>query len=226
MFYKKLATALKSYGFEYNPYDPCVANKVVGGKVLTLCHHVDDCKISHVDTKVVDETISLLKGDFEIMFEDGSGAMQVHRGKIHVYVGMTLNYEYSGEVRVSMINYVQEVIEAFNKAKLKFNEGFVEVKPKKRSRSSSQITAAPKNLFVVNEECEKLNDTDRESLHSIVQKMLYVAKRARPDTMTAMSFLTKRVKNPDQDEGRPVQAGVHGTVFGVDVEVAANTKRR
>ncbi len=23
MFYKKLVTALKSYGFEYNPYDPC-----------------------------------------------------------------------------------------------------------------------------------------------------------------------------------------------------------
>jgi hypothetical protein len=35
MFYKKLSTALKSYGFEYNPYDACVANKVVGGKVLT-----------------------------------------------------------------------------------------------------------------------------------------------------------------------------------------------
>jgi hypothetical protein len=62
MFYKKLATALKSYGFEYNPYDACVANKVVGGKVLTICHHVDDCKISHEQAEVVDETISLIEG--------------------------------------------------------------------------------------------------------------------------------------------------------------------
>ena len=68
MFYKKLVSALKLYGFEYNPYDPCVANKVVEGKILTICHHVDDCKISHVSTSIVDETISLLKADFEIIF--------------------------------------------------------------------------------------------------------------------------------------------------------------
>ena len=35
---------------------------------------MDDCKISHVSTSVVDETISLLKADFEIIFEDGLGA--------------------------------------------------------------------------------------------------------------------------------------------------------
>ena len=64
-----------------------MANKIVEGKIATICHHVDDCKISHVSTHVVDETISLLKADFEIIFEDGSGAMQVRRGKTHVYDG-------------------------------------------------------------------------------------------------------------------------------------------
>jgi hypothetical protein len=200
MFYKKLVTALKTYGFEYNPYKPCVANKIVGGKVLTICHHVDDCKISHVSPKVMDEIISLLKKDFEIIFEDGSGAMQVHRGKTHVYVGMTLDYMYSGEVYVTMIKYVEDICEVFKQAQSKYNDGFVEVKPKKRNRSSSQITAAPKNLFVVNEECEPLNDSDRESFHSIVAKSLFVAKRARPDIMTAISFLTKQVKKPDRDD--------------------------
>ena len=53
--------------------------------MLTICHHVDDCKISQVHAAVVDETISLIRGDFEILFEDGSGAMQVHRGKICKY---------------------------------------------------------------------------------------------------------------------------------------------
>ena len=38
-------------------YDPCVANKVVDSKVLTVCFHVDDVKISHVLSKVVDDTI-------------------------------------------------------------------------------------------------------------------------------------------------------------------------
>ncbi len=28
LFYKKLVEDLKSVGFEINPYDPCVANKI------------------------------------------------------------------------------------------------------------------------------------------------------------------------------------------------------
>ena len=77
LFYKKLVTSLKGNGFELNPYDPCVANKMVEDKVLTICFHVDDCKISHESTPVVDNTISWLKEDYEVLFEDGSGAMKV-----------------------------------------------------------------------------------------------------------------------------------------------------
>ena len=50
-----------------------------------------------------------------------------------------------------MIKHVDDIIETFEQAELKFNDGFIKVRSKKRSRSSSQITAAPKNLFVVNE---------------------------------------------------------------------------
>jgi hypothetical protein len=55
-------------------------------------------KISHVSEKVVDNIISLLKEDFQIIFEDGSGSMQVRRGDTHVYVGMTLDYSHRGQV--------------------------------------------------------------------------------------------------------------------------------
>ena len=45
LFYKKLVTILKGNEFELNPYDPCVANKMVEDKVLTICFHMYDCKI-------------------------------------------------------------------------------------------------------------------------------------------------------------------------------------
>ena len=32
LFYKKLVGDLEAYGFGINPYDPCVANKMIGGK--------------------------------------------------------------------------------------------------------------------------------------------------------------------------------------------------
>ena len=60
LYYKKFSRSLKSIGFEKNPYDPCVWNKVVNGKQLTICFHVDDCKLSHVSPKVINQTIEWL----------------------------------------------------------------------------------------------------------------------------------------------------------------------
>jgi hypothetical protein len=61
LFYQKLLKDLEDNGFELNPYDPCVANKVINGKQFTINWHVDDLKLSHVDAKVVDDTITWLK---------------------------------------------------------------------------------------------------------------------------------------------------------------------
>ena len=44
---------LEAYGFRINPYEPCVANKMVGRKQLTVCWHMDDIKISCIDKKMI-----------------------------------------------------------------------------------------------------------------------------------------------------------------------------
>ena len=95
LYYKKFVKSLKSKGFKLNPYDPRVANKQVKGEQLTVCFHVDDCKISHLSPKVVGETIEWLRSEYEHVFEDGTGLMKVHRGKTHKYLGMTLDYRQS-----------------------------------------------------------------------------------------------------------------------------------
>ena len=61
LFHRKFVKDLKSYGFELNPYDPCVANKMVNGKQLTVCWHVDDLKASHEDSEVIDEFMKRLQ---------------------------------------------------------------------------------------------------------------------------------------------------------------------
>ena len=53
IFYRKLVADLTSIGFEINPYDPCVANKIIDGKQMTICWHVDDLYIGHEDPHVV-----------------------------------------------------------------------------------------------------------------------------------------------------------------------------
>ena len=65
MFYQKLLKDLESKGFVVNPYDPCVANKVINGEQFTIVWHVDDLKLSHKDPEVVTEMIAYLKGLYE-----------------------------------------------------------------------------------------------------------------------------------------------------------------
>ncbi len=47
LFYRKLIKELKEMGFEINPFDPCVANKIVDGTQMTVRWHIDDLMISH-----------------------------------------------------------------------------------------------------------------------------------------------------------------------------------
>ena len=57
LYYRKFTMSLCSQDFVMNPYDPCVFNKMIGGKQMTVCIHVDDCKLSHVDPSVNDQVI-------------------------------------------------------------------------------------------------------------------------------------------------------------------------
>ena len=111
LYYKKFVKSLTKHGFKLNPYDGCVANKIVKGKQITICFHVDDCKISHEWTKVVDATIKWLRAEYESIFEDGS---KVHRGKVHKYLGMSLDFSHKGHCRVTMYDYLDGILQTFD----------------------------------------------------------------------------------------------------------------
>ena len=84
LFYEKLVGDLEGYGFRINTNDPCVANKMIGGKHLTVCWHVDDLKISCVDANEVKKMMQWLESEY--------GEMSGSRGKRHDYLGMWIDY--------------------------------------------------------------------------------------------------------------------------------------
>jgi hypothetical protein len=186
LYYLKFVKSLTDVGFIINPYDMCVANKIIEGKQMTICFHVDDCKLSHRKKKVMDTIIEYLCEEYESIFEDGTGEMTVSRGKIHKYLGMTLDYTFCGQVRITMFDYVEEILTDFDKAEPK--------------GGGTKISAAPDSLFKVDDSCVKLAQNKAVEFHNLVAKTLYATKRARPDTCTAISFLTTRVREPDKDD--------------------------
>jgi hypothetical protein len=42
-----------------------------------------------------------LKKTYERLFDDGSGEMKICRGKVHDYLGMTLDFTVPGEVKIT-----------------------------------------------------------------------------------------------------------------------------
>jgi hypothetical protein len=99
LFYQKLVGDLESNGFVLNPYDPCVANKDINGNQMTVCWHVDDLKVSHVDPTEVSKFGQWLSTTYGI-------AVAEHRGKVHDYLGMMLDFTFEGHVIINITDYI------------------------------------------------------------------------------------------------------------------------
>jgi hypothetical protein len=48
-------------GFEINPYNSCVANKMVNGTQMTIRWHVDDLMISHLSQNGIMKIVQGIK---------------------------------------------------------------------------------------------------------------------------------------------------------------------
>ena len=173
LFCKKFRAAIEAKGYKVNPYDPCVANKMIAGKQHTPSWHVDDLKGSHVDSKVNDEFEEWLQKEFgQIKKITGT------RGKKHTYLGMTLDCSTPGEVKVDMIDYVKDMINDFP----------VELDGK-------VATVSNENLFDTSKG-KPLGPAKHEAFHAVVAKALFLTMRSRPDIRLAVAFLCTRVKEP------------------------------
>ena len=64
IWYELFTSVLMKMDFKLNPYDKCVANKIINGKQCTVAWYVDDNKISHVDEKVVTTILDKIEERF------------------------------------------------------------------------------------------------------------------------------------------------------------------
>eukprot|EP00804_Cyclotella_cryptica_P010749 CCRYP_005527-RA/>CCRYP_005527-RA protein AED:0.26 eAED:0.17 QI:0/0/0/1/1/1/3/0/840 len=182
LFYLKLRKDLEAYGFVINEYDPCVANKIVNGKQMTVVWHVEDLKVSHVDGKEITKLTIYLGRVF------GPG-ITVNRGQRHEYLGIDFDFLEDGVARLMMSKHLEKIFEDF---------------PEEIGKECS--SPASEHLFEIRdpEETERLNKYLPEELaqhfHHTVAQLLYVGTQVRRDIQTAVAFLTTRVKKPDEDD--------------------------
>ena len=103
LFYKKLRTDLEAYGFKVNPYDPCVANKMVDRKQLTICWHVDDLMASHVSAKALQAFCDWLDDEHG---NDELGHCKIDKGPKVDFLAIIFDHRVPGQVTIQQFEYL------------------------------------------------------------------------------------------------------------------------
>ena len=94
---------------------------------------------------------------------------------------MVFDFERAGRVAIKMDGYVDDII----------NEYCV---------TGSAVSPAQADLFTILPDSPTLESGKAEEFHSRVAKLLYMAKRTRPDMLTVIGFLATRVQAPTQQD--------------------------
>ena len=76
--YSLFLNKLSGLGFEINPYDECVVNKVINGHLCTIVWYVDDVKVSHINNSVVSDILQYMQQEFV--------NITISRGNNHKYL--------------------------------------------------------------------------------------------------------------------------------------------
>ena len=105
----------------------------------------------------------------------------MHEGKLLNYLGMSFDFSTDGQVAITMRNTVEGILKGCGVDKCR-------------------KTPATESLFDTREDAPKASEEDRKWFHTHVMKLQYLAKRVKPECLTAVNFLSSRVQCCDSDD--------------------------
>ena len=111
--------------------------------------------------------------------------LAMHLGNKHDYLRMDFKFIENGSLEVSMFQYLDGIIDEF--------PSFI---------TGKAATPAADHLFSVRDadEAKYLPEEMAIEFHHTTAQLLFLSSRVRRDIQTAVSFLTARVKKPDEDD--------------------------
>ena len=143
---------------------------------MTFVWHVDDLKISQKNGDTMDALINKLSKQY-----GREADLTIHRGKVHEYLEVKLDYCEQGKVKINMTEILDDLPDKYQ---------------------GRAITPTANHLFEVNEAARKLIKKDAQAFRTIVAKPLFLCKHAWPDILTGVDFLKTRVGEPDEDDDK------------------------
>eukprot|EP01034_Spumella_vulgaris_P045229 gene45229-56325_t len=104
-------------------------------------------------------------------FED----LNVTRGSVHQFTGMTLDYTQPDKLTITMKNQIDNLL-------------------LKTGTKGTAVNPAEADLFTIDETSSPSLDRERkDDFHSIIASISYIAKRIKPECLVVTSMLASRV---------------------------------
>jgi hypothetical protein len=175
LWYDHIISTAVAVGFVANPYERCVLNKIgISGHQITIVIYVDDILVTCVDiAELLAFKIYLLQVFPEVTYHDGG---------VLSYVGMTLDLMSVPRcVKVTMNKSIRDIVAS-------------------SGVSQPYKTPATDGLFDIDETSPRLSAAAEKFFRSFVARMLYVAKRVRPEILCTVAFLTTRVQTCTEED--------------------------
>ena len=173
LWHEHLSDTLKGLGFRKNKHEWCVFNRSNSrGVQCTIALHVDDLFITSESPEMIEALCAGLTSKY--------GDVTRADGPIVNYPGMIFDLSHSGEARVSMKGYIEDLLSG-------------------SGTSGVARSPATDGLFDIRE-MPAVTEERRAKFHSLVAKILYLAKRTKPECLTAISFLATRVTRCTEDD--------------------------
>jgi hypothetical protein len=172
LWYDDLREKLLGWEFNENLYDVCVFNRTVDDVQITVVLHVDDLLITSLSQNLMDQFESYLRSVYP--------EIKMTSGLVIDYLGMTFDFSKPGQVNITMDNCVTDIL---------VSSGV----------TTAKATPATSSLFETRD-APKATAAASAFFHTHVAKIQYLAKRVRPECLTAVSFLSTRVQCCDTDD--------------------------
>ena len=174
LWYENLKTTLTGLGYTRNESDVCVFNRTdIRGVQCTATVHVDDLLITSKSKEMISELTEGLQARY--------GEITLAHGPLINYLGMAFDFSCAGETRVSMAGYVDKMLES---------SGVLSIAE----------TPATDGLFETRPDAIMVKEEVRVWFHHVTAQLVYLAKRVKPECLTAVAYLATRVTRCSVDD--------------------------
>jgi hypothetical protein len=178
LWYDRLVNFMLDLGFKVSGYDKCVLFKIFDDDShMLVIIYVDDLFMSCINESHIDNLIDLIRKEFK--------EVTTNDDKVFTYLGMLFDFSHDGKVQISMPSYTKELLDD------------LDVQGTKPTPANDKLNSE--------DDTKLLCEDEQKSYHSIIAKLLFMAKRTRPDILFFISFAATRVNKATEKDRNDLQ---------------------